>query len=177
MFIKSKENSKKLYVFLIVSSVVLFLAASSVLPFLFGAKGMNTPDVLLCFVCTLPFFTDRKKGSIFAVALGFLADLFITPPVSLSPVVFLLCVLIVPLSARLFSRTGTLVIAICTLPCIILRAVTGIAMTLIVVDGANFAKAVSDYSLMSVVVNFACAICVAFVMRFVSKRLKIQSSI
>lgn len=178
MIIKStKENNKKLYVFLIVSALAAFLAASSVLPFISGAKGMRAPDVLLCFVCTLPFFTDRKTAGIFAVSIGFLADLFITAPISLSPVIFLACVCVVPLTARLFSRTGTLMIAICTLPCIMMRTVFGIAMSLIFVDGASFAKAVGDYSLLSIVFDFACAICVAFIMRFVSKRLKIQSYI
>lgn len=177
MIIRHKENNRKLYTFLIIAAVVVFLAASSVLPFFSNVNGMRAPNILLCFVCTLPFFTDIKKTGIFAVVLGFLADLFITAPASLSPVVFLACVLIVPLTARLFSRTGTLMIAICTLPCILFRVVSEIAVSLIAVDGAGFAKAVGDYSFESVAVDFACAICVAFIMRVVSKRLKIQSYI
>ena len=177
MIIKPKENNRKLYTFLIIAASVAFLTASSVLPFISDVNGMRAPGILLCFVCTLPFFTDIKKAGIFAVALGFLSDLFITAPSSLSPVVFLACVLIVPLTARLFSRTGTLMIAICMLPCILLRVVSEIAVTLIAVDGASFAKAVGNYSFESVAVDFACAICVAFIMRVISKKLKIQSYI
>lgn len=175
MFKSTRENNKKLYAFLIISAVVAFLAASSVLPFVFGKKGFNTPDILLCFVCTLPFFTDRKKAGIFAVAIGFLTDLFIMSPTSLSPVLFLACTLIVPLIARLFSRTGTLMMAICTLPCIVLRAALKIIMSLVTVEGASLTKAIGDYSFLTLVTTFACAICVSFVMRVVSKKIKIQS--
>lgn len=177
MALKNKNNSKKLYIFLILAGIVCFLLASSVMPFVSEAKGNEVPDVLLCFVCAVPFFAGSKKASIFALAAGFFADLFINSPTALSPVVFLACVWIVPAVAKLFSRTGTLVISICTLPCILLRAAVGIISTLISVDGAGFARVMSDFSPLSIVFNFACAICVSFVMRFVAKKLRIQSVI
>ena len=172
---KSNDNEKKLNIFLIISAVICFLAASSVLPFAVG-KGMGTPcDILLCFVCALPFFAGVKKAGIFALALGFAADLFIGTPTDFSPLVFLVCIFIVPAVARLFSRTGTLVIAICTLPCILMKDAFGMIVSLFATEGANLAGVLGDYRPFTILMDFACAICLAFVLRFVSKRLHLQA--
>ena len=172
---KSNDNEKRLNVFLIISAVICFLVAASVLPFATG-KGMGAPcDILLCFVCTLPFFAGMKKAGIFALALGFANDLFIGAPTQFSPVIFLVCVFIVPAIARFFSRVGTLVIAICTLPCILMKDVFGMAVSLLVTEGANVAGILRDYRPFTILMDFACAICLAFILRVIYKRLHLQA--
>ena len=173
-YIKSNNNEKKLNIFLIISAVVCFLAASSVLPFAMGT-GREPCDIILCFVCALPFFTDTKKAGIFALALGFAADLFINSPVSFSPVVLLVCIFIVPAVAKLFSRCGTLVMAICTIPCIVMKDVFGMIVSLFTAEGASLPGILSDYRPFSILIDFACAICLGFLLRFIAKRLHIQA--
>jgi hypothetical protein len=174
-YIKSNDNEKKLNIFLIISAVVCFLAASSVLPFT-AVKGSGAPcDILLCFVCAVPFFAGAKKAGIFALALGFAADLFIGMPTEFSPVIFLACIFIVPAVARLFSRAGTLVIAICTLPCIVMKDIFGMIVSLFTAEGADLSGVLSDYRPFTILVDFACAICLAFILRFISKRLHLQA--
>ena len=172
---KSYDNEKRLNIFLIISAVICFLVASSVLPFATG-KGNGVPcDILLCFVCALPFFAGMKKAGIFALALGFANDLFIEAPTQFSPVVFLACILIAPAIARFFSRVGTLVIAICTLPCILMKDVFGMVVSLLVTEGANVSGILRDYRPFTILMDFACAICLTFILRVISKRLHLQA--
>lgn len=174
-YIKSKENDKRLHIFLVCAAVICFLLASSVLPFA-AEGGRGEPcDIILCFVCTLPFFAGKRKAGIFALALGFAADLFINAPTAFSPVILLVCVFVVPAVARFFSGNGTLVMAICTLPCIIMKDVLGMAVSLFTAEGASISGVISHYRPFTVLADFACAICVAFIMRFFSKRLHIKA--
>jgi len=169
-----KKDNRRLYIFLGVSALTAFLLASSVLPFF--RKGLTgySPDVMLCFVCALPAFTDIKKGGIYALCLGFMADLFVTPPTNLSPLVFLGCMCLSYICQRYFSRVGSLVIAICTLPSVLAKCLVSSVVTAITVDGVNIWQALSKLQLMNIVFDFACAIVVSFLMRLVCKKLRIR---
>lgn len=169
-----KKDDRKMYIFLGVSALVAFLLASSVLPFFKKELTGFVPDVMLCFVCALPAFTDIKKGGIYALCLGFLADLFVTPPSNLSPLVFLGCMCISSLCQKHFSRVGSLAIAICTLPPLFVKSVVSCIMTAITVDGVNFWEALSKLSITHFLGDFACAIVVSFLMRLVCRKLRIR---
>lgn len=167
-----KEGAGK-YVFLGITALVCFLVASSVLPFgVLSKSGLALPDIMLCYVCALPAFTDVKKSSIYALSLGFLADLFVNPPTELSPIVFLGCMLVSYFCQRYFSRVGTLAIAISTLPCILLKCIFSVIVAALTV-GAGAVKGVfATYIPMGVVTTFAMAIALSFVMRVVCKKMK-----
>ncbi len=169
-----KTDDRKRYIFLGISALAVFLLASSVLPFF--KKGLTgySPDVMLCFVCALPAFTDIKKGGIYALCLGFMADLFVTPPTNLSPIVFLCCMCLSFICQRYFSRVGSLAIAICTIPSVLLKCLVSVIVTAITVDGVNFWQAISKLQLMNIVFDFACAIVVSCLMRLVCKKLRIK---
>ncbi|MBR2021102.1 MAG: hypothetical protein IJ939_01570 [Clostridia bacterium] len=167
-----KEGAGK-YVFLGITALVCFLVASSVLPFgAMSESGLALPDIMLCFVCALPAFTDLKKGSIYALSLGFLADLFINPPTDLSPIVFLGCMLLSNLCQKYFSRVGTLAIAISTIPCILLKCIVSVIVTALTVGGGAVKGVFASYIPMGVVTSFAMAIALSFVMRVICKKLK-----
>lgn len=168
-----KNDGAGKYVFLAIMAVVSFLLASSVLPFWsVSGKGLPVPDIMLCFVCSLPAFTDLKKGSIYALSLGFLADLFVNVPTALSPVVFLFCMLLSHFCQRCFSRVGTLAIAISTIPCVLAKCLVSLVVAAITV-GTKAAKGVLvSYFPMGLVTTFAVAIALAFVMRVICKKMK-----
>ena len=171
---KLKNNDKRIYLFLGVAALVCFLAASGVLPFLTATgKGTPVPDVLLCFVCALPLFTDYKIGAIYALSLGFLSDLFINPPFLFSPVVLLLCMYLAGYVQGYFSRVGTLAVAVSTLPCVAVKLAVSLAVSLFTVEGIGFKTALSGLSYMSFITDFAAAIILSFIMRVVGRRLRI----
>lgn len=174
MAYSTKKEDRGLYIFLGVSALIAFLFASSVLPFFGRGTAGFVPDVMLCFVCALPAFTDIKKGGIYALCLGFLADLFVTPPTSLSPFVFLACMCISHMCLNHFSRVGSLAVAICTLPSVLFKSLVSVISTAITVDGVNLRQALLKLSLTDFLGDFACAIVVAYLLRFACRRLRIR---
>lgn len=173
---KYKKDDKGLHIFLAVTAVICFLLASSVFPFLFDSGAKPVPDILLCFVCTLTAFTDIKKASIYALSLGFCADLFINPPTALSPVIFLICMCIATACRRYFSRTGTLVIAICTIPCSFIKYIISCVVSVLTVEGAGVMRAALSQIPLGLVSDLACAIALAFIMRFIAKKSRLGTN-
>ena len=161
------------HIFLGVTALVCFLLASSVFPFLSSPDTAKPlPDIMLCFVCALPAFTDIKKASIYALALGFLADLFVNLPTAFSPVVFLCCMMLAYACQKYFSRVGTLVIAISTIPCSIVRKAVRFAVASFTVGGAAAKKELFMGFPMWLVVDFALAIALSFIMRVICKKMR-----
>ena len=173
MSYRYKKDEKPTLYFLGISALVCFLLASSVIPFLAAAKASPTPDLLLCFVCILPFFTDTKKSAFFAVALGFLSDLFITSAVCLSPIVYLASVYISARFHTYFAKTGSLSLAISALPSIVMKLLVNAVAVLLTVDGAKMSSMSFGRGVLTVIITFASAMILAFIMRAVYKKLKI----
>ena len=171
-----KNDSNGLHIFLSVSALVCFLLASSVIPF-FGDKSSSLPtaDILLCFVCTLCAFTDVKKALVYAVCLGFLSDLFVTPPTALSPVVFLVCVLLSRFAQGYFSRVGTLAVSVSTLLPGLLRLLVTVSVTAINAGLPSAKHLFTSEFPMGIVINFACAIVLTFIMRIIFKKLHLKT--
>lgn len=174
MSYKYKKDDTSKHVFLCVSALVCFLLASSVIPFLSDAKNVPMPDLLLCFVCILPAFTDLKKAGIYALCLGFLSDLFITLPLSLSPIVYLVSVCVSAKCHTHFARVGSLALAISTLPCIALKLAAGAATSLLTVDGLKMSSLSFTGALLVMISSFACAIVLSFIMRILGRKLRID---
>lgn len=171
-----KNDKKGMYIFLGVTALICFLLASSVIPF-FAADNPRLPtaDILLCFVCTLCAFTDVKKAALFAVSTGFLADLFILSPTALSPVVFLACVLVSRFVQGYFSRVGTLAVAISTLPCSLIRILVSVSVTAINAGIPASKMLWTSRFPMGIIVDFAQAIVLTFLMRVICKKLHLKA--
>lgn len=173
----SKKNTAGLYVFYAVFALILFLLMASVLPFLSSAKGFVPADLLLCLVCAMSAFADRKSSCIFAVILGFMADLFIFEPTAFSPVVYLASALLVPMLHRYFSYLGSVVMAVCSVPACILRSCVDSAVTVALFRNVQYSEVFARIALPLFVVNFASAIVICFICRLFVKKLRLLSTL
>ncbi len=160
-------------VFFAIVSLICFLLSSSVLPFLTYDKGLPTPDILLCLVCVISLYVDRKTACIFALVLGFLSDLFINEPVSFSPVIFVASLLVMTMLGKHFSRLGTLSASVCMLPVFVIRMIADTVCFLVRFEESELLEVLTKQTLPSVLVNFAAAIVLTFIIRFVSKRFSV----
>lgn len=167
-----KKNETGTYIFVSVFGLVLFLLSASVVPFLAGQKGVPSPDLLLGLVCASSAFLDRRKACIFAVIFGFMSDLFITSPTAFSPIVYLAAVLIVPRCLMFFSRHGTVITAVCSVPAIAVRCIVRAVATSAVFGGVPFASLLSDNVLYTFMFTFASCIVICFVCRRLIYRIK-----
>ena len=174
MIHSGQKNKKSMYIFLGISGFVLFLLQSSVLPFLADAKGIPCPDLLLCFACIIPCFADIKTSAVFALCAGFVADLFINYPSSLSPVVYLSGVCLVYLIYRFFSGINTVTAAVCAIPAFFVEAAVGFFGTLFAFgESAQPLKIVAEFFVYSPLVNFATILVISFITKPVLKKMKI----
>ena len=176
MFYSKQKNKKALYIFTSVTGFVLFLLQGSVIPFLASAKSMPSPDLLLCFACIMPFFADIKTSSVFAVCAGFMADLFISYPTSLSPLVYLLGVCLVYFVYRYFSKINTVTSAVCAIPAFFVKAAAEFIGTLIAFSSSVKPSDVfSKFFVYGLLVNFASVLVISFIISPVLKKLKIHA--
>lgn len=170
----SKQNNKKsLYIFLAVSSLVLFLVQGSVIPFIAGEKNMPYADLLLCFVCIMPCFADFKTSAVFAVCLGFLADLFVFYPTSLSPLVYLTGVCLVFWLYSYFTNISVVTAAVCSIPAFFVKSAAECVCSFFAGAGTQQLTAMLYRSFVyASLINFAAVLIIAFVTKPFLKKLR-----
>lgn len=171
MKIKSAAGSKgEPIAFLVTASVICFLLSSAVIPFLFKSEFLPVPNLMLCFVCCIPAVASLKTSAIFALALGFINDLFVAEPTSFSPIVFLVSVCLVCYFYTHFSRIGTHVMAVCSLAPIVLSAIVMTFAAMAQFKGASASAVLTKMTIPYIAVNFAFAIVAAFAIRMFIKK-------
>ena len=168
------KDGRAMYVFLCIMSLVFFLLSSSVVPFLRSDPAAPSGDILFCFVCCIPAFVPRKSAVVFALVLGFLSDLFINMPRSFSPVVFVLSVLIASYLYGFFSRIGSLVMAVCALACFVLRAAVDTFAVMAQYEGSTAFGVLAKVTFPALIINFAFAIVISFLLRVIVRKFRIS---
>ena len=168
----SAKEMKGIYILLSVMSFVFFVLSSSVIPFM-SPVGKTSGDALFCFVCCIPAFVPRKSAVIYALILGFLADLFINAPTSFSPVIYLVSVVVAFYFYGFFSRVGSLVIAVCALPCLVIKGVVDTFSLMAQFEDSTASAVIGAKTFPSLVLNFAFAIVIAFILRTITKKFRI----
>lgn len=167
-----KKNDTGAYVFASVMGLITFLLSASVMPFLAGAKNLPAPDLMLALVCALSVLLPVRHACIFAVIFGFVADIFIYAPTAFSPIVYLAAVLIVPNLLRFFTRHGTVIIAVCSVPAILLRCVVRMFATAAEFAEPSFLQIARDSLVYTFLFTFACVIVICFICRLFIRKIK-----
>lgn len=176
MLYSKEKNKKRLYIFLVIWGLVLFLVQGTVVPFLANAKNMPLADLLLCFVCIIPCFASIKTSAVFAVCAGFLVDLFINYPTALSPLVYLSGVCLVYLIFGYFSNINVVTAAVCSIPAFLLRATVECAGVIFAGGKTQLLWSVlCRYFVYGVMINFACVLVIAFILTPFLKKMKFNS--
>lgn len=167
-------NTKGMTVLFSVSYTVLFLVSSALL---FGMKetplGIK-PDILLAMAVVCPLFCSNKTSAVLALVFGMLTDLSVTPAVHFSPVLFVLCAFFAPKLASVFSKNGAAQAAVCAIPFVLLRSVTGLFNLLSVYENAKFVQIMTKCIVPEFFCNLAAVIVVHFVMNLLVKKFRLE---
>ena len=161
MKIAGSENKNR--IFFTVIFVIGFIVSASVMPYVPGAvfigHGRVTADLLfaLSIVCGI-IYDDRKAISIIALVFGILSDIFLTPPIHISPVLFLLGAYYSSKTVSVFTHTGAVTAAIASIPFFLLRAVTGCIFIMSENSNIGLAKILK----LAVLPEFACNVVTVF---------------
>ncbi len=169
MALKYKKDNKKVYIFFAVISLVVFLLSSSVIPFINEKSTLPTADLCLCLVCIMPIFLPFKAVCIYAVSLGFLCDLFINAPSSLSPVIYLFAACVTPFVLSRFARKGAIVTGVCSVPAFAARSICG-CLTVFLTYGRTNAGSLALYGFTEICVNLAVCIVLGAAVGFVADK-------
>ena len=159
-----QKSDKGRIILFSVCYVVLYLVSSAAV---FGLENTVLgikPDILLAMAVICPLFCDKKVSVVLALAVGTLADLSVTPPFHFSPVVFVLCAFFVPRIISGFSKIGVAEAAVCGLPFVILRAITGIFYLLSQYENTTFSEVFTKCILPEMFCNIAVIIIVYYLM-------------
>lgn len=168
--IKSKVFFSVLYVlFFFVGAVFMPYAAE-------GFQGRNiaaAPDVLFALSIVMGvIYENRKAASVIALAAGVLSDIFITPPIHLSPLLFFLGAYFASKTAGVFSSIRAVTVSVSSIPFFLAR---GIICTVFVMSAdkkAAFGSVLRTTVLPELAFNVVMVFFVYIIVSFLYKRFK-----
>lgn len=174
---KTSGSDTKNNIFFSIIFVLGFFLSAAVMPYTpglgFGAGSKATADLLfaLSIVCGI-IYDNRKAVSIMALVAGIVSDMFLTPPMHLSPILFLLGAYFSSKTVSAFTRTNALTAAVASIPFFLARAVTGCIFLM----AANNRTKLGEVLRLTVLPEFICnvvAVLIAYlVVAFLYKRFK-----
>lgn len=157
--------------------VIGFFLSAAVMPYTpgvgFGADSKVTADLLfaLSIVCGI-IYDDRKAVSIMALVAGIVSDIFLTPPMHLSPVLFLLGAYFSSKAVATFTRTNAFTCAIASIPFFLARAVAGCIFIMAGNSQTRLGEVLSITVIPELVCNVIVTLVSYFVVDFLYKRFK-----
>ena len=174
---KLSGSDTKNNIFFAVIFALGFLLSAAFMPYVqgigFGANSMVKADLLfaLSIVCGI-IYENRKAVSIMALVAGVVSDIFLTPPMHLSPVLFLLGAYFASETVSVFPRVNALTAAVSSVPFFLARAVTGCVFLMSANSETKFGDILKLSILPEFVCNILCVFIVYVILAFLYKRFK-----
>ena len=175
MDLKVKGSDVKSKVFFSVLFTVFFLLAASIMPYVgFEVPGTAlriVPDILFSLSIAAGIVYERNPASVIALIFGFMSDVFITPPVHLSPLLFFLGAYYSSKAVGAFTRVNCLTATVASIPFFLLRTIVG-GVYLISRGGMGFFEILKTVLLPELAMNVISMFFVYIVVSFLYKRFK-----
>ena len=127
---KTKKSDAAMTAVIILWWAVVFLVAASVMPmtsYNADTKGLRVvPDILFANAAVLGAVEEnRRRAGVSALVAGVLCDIFLMPPLHMSPLLFAVCAYEIPRVFHHFGNKNALSAAVSALPFFAARAVCG----------------------------------------------------
>ena len=171
------DSNVKSKVFFSVLFVVGFFFSASFMPYAardFSAANISAiPDLLLALsiVCGI-VYENRKAVSVIALVAGALTDIFITPPIHLSPILFFLAAYFASKTASVFVNVNAATVAVSAIPFCLFRAVTGSIYIMSENSGLKLGTALKTTILPEFALNIVTVFFVYIVVKYLYKWFK-----
>lgn len=172
------DSNVKSKVFFSVLFVVGFFFSASFMPYAardFSAANISAiPDLLLALsiVCGI-VYENRKAVSVIALVAGALTDIFITPPIHLSPILFFLAAYFASKTASVFVNVNAATVAVSAIPfCLFRAAVTGSIYIMSENSGLKLGTALKTTILPEFALNIVTVFFVYIVVKYLYKWFK-----
>lgn len=138
-----------------------------------GSRNVICADLLFALsIVTGIIYENRRAASVVALAFGIVSDIFLTPPIHLSPLLFFFAAYYSAKTVRVFTRENAVTAAISAIPFFLARSVVGCVYILSVNDGVKFGYVIKNVTLPELAFNVTSVFFTYFVINFVYKRIK-----
>lgn len=163
--------------FFAVLFTLAFLFCASLAPYmgisLDGGKTRVVFDLLLALSLSCGMICeDRRAISVIALVFGVLSDLFLTPAMHLSPLLFFLSAYFASTVAQVFTSVNAATAAVSSLPFLLIRAVTGGIFLMSENNGAALGYVVGRILLPEFALNVTAVFLTYLAVKFLYKRFR-----
>lgn len=171
------DSHVKKNVFFTVLFVLAFLLSASVLPYATVPLGENKGDIGFDLLFALSIVTgmvyeNRRAAAIIALVFGALSDFFITPPIHLSPLLFLLGAYFGARALGVFFSANAATAAVASIPFFLLRSLVGGVYLSSHATGAGLSEIIRTVLLPELCCNVAAVFVTYLIVNFLYKIFK-----
>lgn len=157
--------------------VLFFFIAASVMPYVsesFHSRQISaTPDLLfaLSIVCGI-VYENRKAASVIALVAGVICDIFMTPPIHFSPLMFFLGAYFASKTIGVFTAENASTAAVASIPFFLARTVISTLYILSEDKDAHLAEILKTTALPELALNVVSVFFIYVIVNFLYKRFK-----
>lgn len=154
--------------------VIVFFARSVFLPF----PGLNNTgavyaDLLFALsIVTGILYDNSRSASVIALIFGVISDVFITPPMHLSPLLFFFAAYFAPKVVSVFTSVNAATSAVASIPFFLIRAVIGCVYIISENQEAGFTYVIKNIILPELAFNVTAVFIIYIIVGFVYKKVK-----
>ena len=166
-----------------IANKIFFAVVFTVMFFLSGVIGIGMrvsdstnfvrADLLFALsAVTGILYDNRCSAAIIALVFGVISDIFLTPPIHLSPILFFLSAYYISKLAGAFTNVNAVTAAVSSIPFFLARSVVGCIYTLSGNDEAGLWYVIKNITLPELAFNITAVFFVYIVVNFIYKRIK-----
>ena len=117
-------------------------------------------------------YPNRKAASVFALVFGVLSDIFLTPPIHLSPVLFFFSAYYASKTVGVFTKTNAVTAAVSSIPFFLIRSVVGCIYIVSESNDMGLGNVIKRITLPELAFNVTSVFFVYIIVSFIYKKVK-----
>ncbi len=142
----------------------------------FGIGGEKNPvsaDLLFALSIVVGIlYENRKAASVIALVAGVMSDVFLTPPMHISPLLFFVGAYYASKAVALFTRTNAITVAVASIPFFLARSVVSCIYIMSENKGVNLSRVIGTITLPELAVNVVAVFFSFIAVSFIYKKAK-----
>ena len=170
-----RSDVKNKIFFSVMFALAFFISCVFVPGIRAGGRYMVCADLLFAMsVVAGILYENRRAVSVIALVSGIVSDVFLTPPMHLSPLLFFFAAYYAAKTVGVFTKTNAATAAVASIPFFLIRSVVGCVYTLSANDGTSLGFVLKNTVLPELAFNvtavFFTYIAVSFLYKWAKRR-------
>ncbi len=137
-----------------------------------GVKPVCADLLFAVSIVSGMLYENRRAASVISLVFGVISDIFLTPPMHLSPVLFFFAAYYASKTVNVFTRQNAATAAVASIPFFLIRAVAGCVYVMAENDGVKLSYVIKAVTLPELAFNVTAVFFTYIIVSFVYKRIK-----